>query len=155
MSLIPAQFSHALGRLDNTPIYRPWLVWELDKVLIGLIDSAPYTLYSECFEGSVDLGNVSFTLDENCITSSHDPDLYDLEQVPPCSVDTEVSPWSVLDPPTTYRLLTNGSTNTTSNYNDMDVAALEAYSAAGKMAQREVVTHYDKDTHGLNAFFVD
>jgi hypothetical protein len=62
---------------------------------------------------------------------------------------------SVLDPPTTYRLLANGLTNTSSSYDQIDFSSWEASYEVGKSVDREVVTHYDNQTNGLHAFFVD
>lgn len=61
----------------------------------------------------------------------------------------------MFDPPTTYRLLANGLTNTSSSYNDIDFSAFDASYEEGRMVRREVVTHYDNITNGLHALLVD
>lgn len=106
-------------------------------------------------EGSDLLPESSFTLEEDCSVSLDDPGLYDLEQGPPCSLNSSVHPLSVTDPSTTYRLLANGLTNMTSNYNNIDFSTLDVSYDLGKIVTRQVVAHQDKDTGELHAFFMD
>lgn len=129
----------------------------IDKVLIGFIDSDQYTLYLDCSQGSSkDLPGASFILNESCTRSPDDPGLYDLTQLPPsCVINTTISPYNVIDPSTSYRLLVNGLTNTSSSYNNIDFSAFEASLGQGAMVEREIVTHYDNATDGWHAFFVD
>jgi hypothetical protein len=98
----------------------------------------------------------SFILNKTCTTSSDDPGPYNFTpQAPPCSLNSTVSPYNVLDPPTTYRLVVNGLTNLSSSYNEMDFSELEASYEAGKGVDQQVVTHYDNKTNELHAFFID
>lgn len=129
----------------------------VDKVLIGFIGSEQYTLYSNCYEGSrEDLPEASFILNESCTRSPDDPGLYNLTQLPPsCVTNTTISPYNVIDPSTSYRLLVNGLTNTSNSYNNIDFSAFEASLGQGAMVEREIVTHYDNATDGWHAFFVD
>ncbi|KAJ4357176.1 uncharacterized protein N0V89_001751 [Didymosphaeria variabile] len=134
------------------------LVLAGDKTLIGLLTSETRTLYDNVIPGAEPYGNSSFFLDDSCDMTTIIPDPYNLHnrsEGPPCSLDATTHPWSVVDPPKTYRLLAAGFPNITGNFTSLDFSGLEELYEEGKTEDRMVATHYDSRTNALHAFFLD
>ncbi|CAN9275286.1 unnamed protein product [Alternaria alternata] len=71
---------------------------------------------------------------------------YDHDAFPPCTINGSSKPWTLLDAPSSYRVLATGLLNQTGEYNNEDFNTLNVAWDAGAFIYTQLVTHIDDVT---------